>query len=275
MTLLADPPSDSHKKKASIPRASHLEFVSLGELYPSPVAQRQLEPSWADKLAKDFRLEGMGFIVVNKRAGHYYIVDGQHRVGALRALDFSPTDTIQCEVYDGLTEEEECELFLERNHVRLVRSFDKFDKAVKAGREIETTISRLVRVQGLQITRSRSEGGISATTVLLRVYARGGDIGLGRMLRVIRDSYGITGFDGPIMEGLDLFLRRYNSQIDEDIMVHRLSHVIGGVQGLLGPAQKLKLILRQPLAQCIAAQAVDIYNRSLKGGKKIAPWWKS
>src|SRR5688572_15942761 len=131
-------------------RASHLRWVKIADMVPSPYAQRTFQPSWADKLAADFNLEGMGFPVVNLRGGYYYVIDGQHRIAALKKLGFE-NDTVQCEVYEGLGPTEEAELFLERNNNKAVLSLDKFSKAVTANRKVETTIDRIVRGNGLTI----------------------------------------------------------------------------------------------------------------------------
>lgn len=251
-------------------RASHLQWVKICDMIPSPYAQRQFSQAWADKLAADFRLEGMGFPVVNLRGGYYYVIDGQHRVAALKKLGFE-NDTVQCEVYQGLGPSEEAELFLERNNNKAVLAYDKFNKAVVAGRADESVIERIVRGNGLTISKSGT--GISATAALRKVYDRQGEIGLGRVLRIVRDAYGAAGFKSHVMDGISLALHRYDGQIQDQVLTERLATNLGGLNGLLNTAEKTRAALGQPRSQCVAATAVSIYNRG-KGGQKLPPWWK-
>lgn len=256
-------------------RASHLRWIALGQLVPAPKAQREFQPAWANELASKFNLEGMGFPAISFRDGVYYIVDGQHRIAAMRILKFSPEDTIQCEVYEDLTEESEAELFLERNSIKTVGALDKFRNAIHAGRTIEVAIDQMVRAQGLHIGRhGRTDNGISSVTTLRKVAERQGLLGLGKILRIIRDAYGNAGFEALVIDGLSLCLHRYGDQIDEASMTDRLAKTSGGLNGLLQPAEKSYVALGQPRAQCIAASAVSIYNRDQRG-KKLAPWWKA
>lgn len=251
-------------------RASHLRWVKISEMVPSPYAQRTFQPSWADKLAANFNLEGMGFPVVNLRGGYYYVIDGQHRVAALKKLGFED-DTVQCETYENLGPAEEAELFLERNNNKTVLATDKFNKAVTAGRKDETTIDRVVRSNGLSI--GRSSKGISAVGTLRKVYDRQGDIGLGRVIRIIRDAYGVAGFDAPVMDGISLCIHRYDGQMEDAMLIERLAAAPGGLNGLVNTSEKTRAAMGQPKAQCVAATVASFYNQG-RGGKKLSPWWK-
>lgn len=249
-------------------RASHLRWVKISDILPCPEAQREYDANWAARLASDFDLEAIGFIVVNIRNGYTYCIDGQHRIGALRLLGFGD-DTVQCEVYEGLTVKEEAEEFLKRNNKKTVRQLDKFRVAVTADRQEETAIRRLMGAQGLTI----SQTGISAVGALTKAYRLQNAAGFSMMLRIIRDAYGEAGFRAHVINGLSLFLHRYDGQINEALAVTRLGGAAGGVNGLLGYAHKERNATLLPLAQCVAAAAVLIYNRGA-GRQKLAPWWK-
>ena len=249
-------------------RASHLRWVRIGDLRTSPQSQRDFRPSWAADLASEFNLEGMGYLVVSHRGDDYFLIDGQHRVAALKILGFADDDTVQCEVYDGLTEEQEAELFLERNNNKTVDALSKFRVAEHAGRRVETEITECVRNQGLNIGRH----AICAVAALRTVHRRAGPIGLGKTLRIIRDAYGDAGFKSAVIDGLGLAVQRYDGFLNEDRMVKSLSQASGGLNGLLTQTNKTRMSLGQPKAQCLAASAVNFYNRS--AGPKLALWWK-
>jgi hypothetical protein len=56
--------------------------------------------------------------------------------------------------------------------------------------------------------------------------------------------------------------------------VGKLAGVHGGVNGLLGNAEKVRRETGNQKAHCVAAAAVDIINRG-KGSKRLPSWWKS
>lgn len=252
-------------------RVSHLKWVRVDDIVPSPLGQREFRAAKANKMAADFKLEALGYPVLSYRDGMYYVIDGQHRLAAARIFGFG-NDQFQCEVYEGLTQEDEAEMFLERNESTPVLAFDKFKAGVHAQRPEELSIYRVVSGLGLNIARARSENTVSAVGALRRVHARIGPIGLSRVLRTLHEAYGSRGLDGPVLEGLALVLHRYDGQVDDTLMVKRLGNTAGGLNGVLGPAAKLKVRLGQRMTECIAAQIVDIYNREQRT-KKLAPWW--
>jgi hypothetical protein len=250
-------------------RRSHLQWLRISEISPSPKAQREFKPAWAAHMAAHFDLEGLGFLVVNKRDDHYYCIDGQHRLDALKQIGFGD-DTVQCEVYEGLSEKEEAEMFLLRNDQKTVGAYDKFSVAVIAERQEDSEIRRLVMAQGLTVSAS---GGISCVGALRKAYRRQGPAGFSKTLRVIRDAYGEAGFRANVIDGLSLFLHRYDGQVVEGTAIDQLGTAHAGVNGLLGIAAKEREATKAQVAQCIAATATTIYNRAK--GKKLAPWWKS
>lgn len=255
-------------------RKSRLMWVPLGMTRVADEAQGQFRKAHADALAANFEIEAMGFPVVSHRPdGLFYIVDGQHRIAAAKTFGFCPEDKFQMETYEGLSVAEEAELFLERNTIKPKSAWDKFKVGIAAGREVEVDIDRVVRAQGLVLASYKGTGTIAAVSTVRHIYGRHGAVGLGRTLRIIRDSYGDAGLDAPVLDGVSLFLHRYGAAVDDNALVSKLSNTAGGLNGLLMPAAKLKATMGQPISQCIAASAVALYNRG-HGGKKLAPWWK-
>ena len=251
-------------------RNSHLRWIRLGDLKPHPRAQREYRPHRAEQLASVFQLEGMGFIVVSQHGDLYYIIDGQHRVQALLLIGFSEDDVLQCEVYEGLTDEQDAELFLERNDYLNVAALDKFKTAVLAGREDEVAVDACVRAQGLSV--GYSENSIRAVSALMEAYRRTDTVGLAKTLRIIRDAYGSRGFEGAVIQGTALCIQRYNGKLDEETMIRALSSAHGGLNGLLTQAAKTRESLGQSRVQCIAATEIGFYNRATKS--RVPGWWK-
>lgn len=262
--------SNSQGRKA---RISHLRWILIADLRVNPRAQRDFRPEKAAEIAADLDLEALGYPVVNHRGDHYYIVDGQHRVAALKMVGWGD-QRIQCDCLEDLTEAEEAELFLRRDKRTSISTFDKFRISITAEREVEIDIDRIVRAQGLTVSRAKTtSGSVAAVGTLRKVYAQAGPAVLGRALRIIRDAYGDGGLEAPVIHGIGLLCQRYNTALDDAATVRRLSNAHGGVNGLLSKAENLRIRTGNQRAQCVAAAAVDIINAG-RGGKKLPSWFR-
>ena len=131
----------------------------------------------------------------------------------------------------------------------------------------------LVEQVGLVISRDKLPGAISAVGTLRRVYTRSDGKTLGRALRIIRDAYGDPGLEASVIDGIGLLCERYNGDLNDDEAIAKLQHANGGVNGLLGRAEKIRQQTGDYKSHAVAAAAVEIIN-SGKGGKKLPSWWK-
>lgn len=254
-------------------RDAHLKWVPITDMRVSALAQRDLNTNRVNQMAADFDPEMIGNPVVNLRDGHYFIIDGQHRVEVLKAVGWGD-QTVQCWAYTGLTEEEEADRFLKLSDTLTIDAFAKFRVGIKAGRETECEINRVVLANGLCVSRDALPGAIAAVGTLRRVYARSDSKTLGRTLRIARDSFGDAGLDAAVLDGLGHLCARYNGELDEPAAIVKLAAVNGGANGLLGRAEQLRRSTASSKAVCVAAAAVEFINRG-KGGKKLSDWWKS
>lgn len=255
--------------------SAHFEWLPLGSLEVDPEGQRRYRPDKAQYYAERFQLEAMGYPVVNKRDKKNFVVDGQHRVGALRLVGFLPDDVVECEVYDGLTPEGESALFLMRNDRTAVSSFDTFRLAMRAGRELEVAVNKIVLAQQLKIARTAgAKNSISAVGSLIEVYNTAGGPGLGRTLRLLRDSFDghPRAFAATTMKGMAQVIARYGTAMNDDIMVTRMLTVRGGGIGLIRKAEALRIQTGRNAVDCMCATIVDTYTGRPNGGK-LDKWW--
>src|SRR5215471_15915920 len=148
------PPRPTGKR---IRREAVLRWVPIADMRVSPLAQRDLNQSRVNKLAAEFDPEQVGTPTVNLRGGAWYIIDGQHRIDAMRAIGWDD-QLIQCWTYEGLTEQEEAEKFLKLNDYLVVRAYAKFVIALTAERPEETDINKIVQSCGLHVSTNRTGG---------------------------------------------------------------------------------------------------------------------
>lgn len=266
------PPGPSEQ----IEREAQLRFVPINEMRVSTTGQRYLNRNRVDYLVANLVLENLGYPIVSFRDGYYYIIDGQHRIEALKAHGFEDS-SLECFVYDGLTEEAEAEQFLSRNDVLSVSSFDKFRIGVTAGREAESQIAAIVEELGLKITRDNVPGAVRATGTLKRLYIRAGADVLRRTLLINREVYSASGALASMMvDAIGLVVGRYGN-LDDAHLINKLLRFTSGAPGLIGKAEVLRQKTGQPKAHCLAAELVGLYNSGSRhpAGGRLTPWWKS
>jgi hypothetical protein len=259
-------------------RDARLTWVPLGLMrFPHGISQRdKVNVARVNKIAAEMDLEQLGNPTVNKRGGHFYVIDGMHRSKAYIKWigEGWETQELQCWTYHDLSDEEMADRFLKLSDTLAISTFDKFTIGYNAGYDEEVQITRIVAAAGLTIAKGKAEGSIGAVGVLRTVYRRDGGEVLRRALGVVRDAYGTPGLEGQVIDGIGMLCGRYNGQLDTEMTVVKLKSAAGGVSGLLNRARFLKNQTSAPFSQCVAASAVDIINRG-RGGKKLPPWWKS
>lgn len=247
---------------------SSLRWVRLDQMKVNPQAQRAFDQSWADELAKDFDPDKMGFISVSLRDGWYYIVDGQHRRGA--AIAYLGSDQqVQCHVFEGLTSEQEAQLFLDLNRQKKQGAMSKYKVALTAGWSAECDVDRITRSLGLRIGTSAQLEEINCVTAILAAYKKHGPGSLSTALRIIRDAYGYDGFKSAVIAGLALVVDRYGTALDVEQMIKRLK--TGTLVELHRSGKSYRDTTGSAQAQCYAHVMVTFYNRSRTG--RLEPWW--
>ena len=269
--------------KQKLPRhASKLHPVPLGliKVPPAGVTQRPELPSLIDKLVAELDLDKLGFPVMNHRGGVFWCIDGQHRIKALIKFGFALEDTVQCEVFEGLTDEQMACIFLGRDDRRAIAPFHKFLIACTAGRVRETAIRRVVEAHGLKIDRARTSTSISAVGALNKIYdtSPAKDIAIGWVVRVARGGFNgdPKGFDAIVLDALGLIFNRHGARMHEKELIVRLSNRAHGLHGLLQRMEAEHTKHGRPKTHCLAKEIVETYNRGLttRSPSRLPPWWR-
>ena len=257
---------------------ARIEKVQIDSLRvpPSGKAQRPFREAKGDRIAAEFDIDSFGFPVICRVEDTNWIVDGQHRVYAIQKCGYAKaTDSIECEVYQGLTMAEMARMFLGRNRTTPVTAYERFGVAVTAGYETERAITEIVESVGLKIGYPKTEGNVFSVGALRRVYDQHGAETLRRVLQVLRDAYNShAGFNRQMIEGLALVLATYTG-IDEKVLMEGLGMEPHGVAGVQRRAEQYRERLGRQVPECIAAGIVDIYNRRAGKRQGLIKWWKA
>ena len=258
-------------------------------VYPVPIAkietqvsgdtQRRFDPAWGKKLSAELDLNKIGTVVVNLREGRFLTIDGQHRVFALTDNGFTdPGCVIDCRVYENLTDEQMAGMFVDLNNTKHVSSFQKFRSSLKNARPRETAIAGVVELNDCKISQLHEDRCISSVSALYRIYDRSGPEVLGRVVRVLRDSFegDPSAFDSTLMDGTGMVFHRYDGRVNEQMMIRQLGGSTRGVRGMLRRAEVVRARLGTIKTQCVASVVVEAYNKGVgaRSRKRLPPWWK-
>ena len=133
------------KKKSTNQRFA---FIPLAKIEPSPY-QRATKTSQVDSIVKNFDEAKLGTLTVSQRDGIYSIIDGAHRLSALRTLEYTHA---LCEIFTGLTFEQESEYFRTQGQDKwALKPIDLFNAGIIAGDDKCLKINEIVKTNSFQI----------------------------------------------------------------------------------------------------------------------------
>ena len=118
-----------------------IDRLTSGQPYQRPVEEKDVDDlirKWDDHLLKP--------LIVSFRDGHFYLIDGQHRVAALRKMNGGAEVIVPCQVHNDLTYEKEAELYakLDKANKRMTLS-QSTNALIESGQNPEALeIKRLV-----------------------------------------------------------------------------------------------------------------------------------
>jgi hypothetical protein len=250
--------------------------VPLNLLIVDPVVQRPLDKRKADKIAADLNLDAVGLICVSRRAnGSYSIIDGQHRVDALRTVGFT-TDSVDCEVYDGLTLAAEAAMFRLRNNRSSVQKIDLFRVRVVEGDPTAVAINDMLARLGWTVRIGKSDGDLAAVDALERAWnldPDGQPPAAERTIAAVTAAWGhnAAGVDRAIIGGVAAVFARYGPDVSTGDLIDRLARYAGGPNNLVGNGRGLSGLLGCTVPIAVAEIVVNEYNRRRKT-RALPPW---
>lgn len=272
----AEKTAKKYNKVAKGKRTLQLVKMSLLRNLPPEVSQRPVNERDVARIFNNFDLDKMQTPHVSHRDGYYWIMDGQHTIEALKRWlgDGWEDQNLECWVYEGLTERDESDWFNVLNSGKRPTIYIKYKTGVTAGYPTETGVHHILTRLGLIATTQNVPGSISAVGTCIRAYRRDGDIALERGLLLAHNAFGDPGLESSIIDGFSMLCNRYNGSLDEKTSMQSLSSLKGGVKGLLGLAEQLRLKTGGRKAECVAASAINIINRQRTGKNKLPSWFK-
>lgn len=241
--------------------------------------QRSIDSKMVNEIIADFDRDALGIPVVNHRKdGSYHVVDGQHRVEALKAMNMLDEE-IECLIYEQLTLAEEAALFRRLNHAKQVQPIDRFRIRVVEGDPVACQINDLLNAYGWKVTGGRrASGGFSAVSAVERIYRgpKGNEQNLGLLrdtVDIIVKSWGMdqSGAKAEVLRGIAAVLKEYGDKVDKPKLIRELSKYGGGPRRLLGVARGLRDMRGGAVSDAMAETIITMLN---KGKQNKLPVWR-
>lgn len=208
------------------------EFIYTGDLYSGQPYQRPVKDPVVNKLVREWDPRLLNPLVVSYRDGRYYLVDGQHRLCVMRKKNDGKDLLALCHVYQGLTYEQEAELYykleLGKGHLSLAHATKAL---LEAGCDVEIIeVNRLLEEAGFVWALDKHTGEpfeIRATRAVINAYKLLGGAAFSRMLLLLAKSWrgAPASLRASMLSGMALFVKTYEAEFDDAIFIRRMSAV--------------------------------------------------
>lgn len=209
---------------------------------------------------------------VSFRDGHYYVVDHQHLSLAQYELnDKDPNTLIRCEVFNGLSYEDEADLYYRYNtSTRRLGFKDRLVGLIEAGDANAVKFRDTVEACGWVIGKN----ALNAVEKAWRIFnAAGGEKRLANILITANTCWpgDPSGIRAQMLDGFSVFFRNH-PDYKKDRLIKQLSQYQPNEL-----VQKANAYYKQMDSRaftrpyCTYAIIVNAYNKGLRGSTKLTP----
>lgn len=192
--------------------------------------QKDPNPKRIKDMVDEFNWNQFQPLDVSKRNGHYYVLDGQHRLFTLRQIHGVNTEiNVPCDVREGLSESEECELFVKLNkNRRNVSAMEIYKGKYADGKGEFKVIDMYNKINGngliLDFESNKKIGRIVAISAISHIYDEIPSY-FSEYIEVLSKTWkgDIKSLQVPILKGLCEFVKRYGKEYDKNMFIKKLS----------------------------------------------------
>ena len=234
--------------------------------------QRPVKPSDVNALIQRWDPAYLSPIEVSFRDGSYNVINGQHRIEAMRKMNGGADVIVPCLIYTGLSYEQEAELYFKLDQSKGRLRLSHATKALlESGTDAEVLeIKRLVESAGFVWVLDKKSGDayeILSTRAIINAYRLLGGAAFSRLL-VLLDStwHGASiSLRASMLSGMALFLKTYETELDDRTFIKRLSAV--------DPEEIIRRgkmdFSTNKAALRFARVILEKYNTQQRGGRKL------
>ncbi len=185
------------------------ESIHVDDLAINPNAQRAVGVARAKRMANNFLPQAAGTLVVCRRDGLNYVVDGMHRLAAARMAGVT---TMSCEVHHGLSEEHEAELFLIKNKESKAPSkLDEYRIGLVAQHPLFVAVQEVLDRHELKMANAPTTNQIGAVQAVVGILEQHGAEVLDATLKAVQVAFGRRDetWEGTLLQGTAMFIARH------------------------------------------------------------------
>lgn len=216
---------DPEYSNPGVERSIHTDRLTSGLPYQRPVNPKEVE-----RLIREWDERLLDPVTVSFRDGRFHVVDGQHRIAAMRRMNGGRGVMVTCKVYDGLTYAQEADLCYKLDKAKKRLSLSQSTNVLaESGMDAEITeIRKLTENCGFIWALGKSHGKtgeIVSTRALVNAYRLLGGASFTRMLHLLWDAWegSPRSLTAALLSGMALFVKTYDTEISDRTFVKRLS----------------------------------------------------
>lgn len=194
--------------------------------------QRPVEQTKVNRFIKQWNSRLLSPIVVSYRDSKYHVVDGQHRLAAMRKMNGGKDVIVPCLVYTGLTYAQEAEMYVKldraKGHLKLA---SKIKALLESGADAAVLdIDKRIEDAGFTWALDKPTNAayeIIPTRAVKSAYKLLGGPAFSRMLELMAGAWhgSQSSLTAGMIAGMALFLKTYETEVDDYDFVTRLSAV--------------------------------------------------
>ena len=256
-----------------------MQEIALNRLNSGLNYQRTVKERTVQKLVNNWNPIYLDPIVVSYRDGRYNVIDGQHRVTAMKRMSESGKTAadvkVLCVVHTGLTFADEAELFYKLDQCRKkLSSAQSINALLQSGADAEINeIFKMLKDRHFKWTLDNSAAGdykIKATRAVIYAYRLLGRKSFPRLLVLLSDTWqgDPASLTAMMLSGTALFLKTYETEINDRTFITRFQTI--RPETIVSKARTDFSITRNDL-RC-ARSLLYHYNKFIRGEKnKLDP----
>lgn len=206
------------------------ERVPVYKLFSAAHCQRKLKDWWVNEIAEEYDENLVNLITVSLRDGRYYVIDGQHRVSAIKKK-FGSNAVVKCRVIMGLTIKDEAWYFNKINKNRQdMNSNENFNSGYYAEDPTIMGVINIGRKYGVSfgnknLTNMKNiKFHVKAVDTAQKIYDKYGAEVFDRVCNILSQSFPEeqSAFSASLMDATALITDIYGNTCSDKMLVKRL-----------------------------------------------------
>lgn len=255
----------------------HRDWLPVRDL-KLPRYQRVYSDLFGRQIAREFDPDKFAPLLVSRRMDGYYVIDGQHRLRAVRDVLGWADQNVPCDVFEGLTETQEIAMFMAQTgrDRRQLGAADRIRAAYLAGSPGAVAMVEAVERAGVSVSwhsHHARRGMLVAVAAAERIERDYGADVLERVVRRLGEAFDQAGegYSTGNLAGMAAFMVRYEQDVDWPNLIAKLRKM--GHHGLYQKAMNMAGLLGASAASAatVGRTLHAIYNAS-KTAHRLPEW---